>query len=314
MVRKLTYAMFLSLALIGKIYVHSECIFSRSKDFRPAYGRLHEIRALIPQRTPYLACTATVTKSIREEVIHNLEMVDCEFIHTSPDRPNIFYDVCPRLDIETDFQPIVKSLTENLIDTPRTVIYCRSLNMCADLYAHFHHELGQKSYFPSGAETISDNRLFAMFHANTPQHIKEVVLQSLTHPKGVVRIVFATIALGMGVNLRDVNTVIHYGAPLSIDDYFQESGRAGRSGGEAKSIVYWKPIDCPVRREPTNTRDHEAIAVRSYLENATVCRRKWLLDYLTPYALNMEMILPNAVISVYINFIVSFVFWCILSF
>ena len=171
----------------------------------------------MPQGTPYLACTATATRSIRDEVITSLEMVDCEFIHASPDRSNIFYAVRPRLDIEVDMQPILQSLKENLINTPRMIIYCRSLNTCDDLYAHFYHELQEKAYYPGGAEITSDNRLFAMFHANTPQHNKEVVLKSMTKPDGVVRIVFATVALGMGVDLRDVNTIIHYGAPLSID-------------------------------------------------------------------------------------------------
>ena len=87
------------------------------------------------------------------------------------------------------------------------IIYCRSLNTCADLYAHLHNEHQEMAYYPSGAETISDNRLFAMFQANTPQHNKEVVLKSMTKPDGVVRIVFATVASGMGVDLRDVNTI-----------------------------------------------------------------------------------------------------------
>ena len=243
---------------------------------------MHEIRALVPHGTPYLACTATATKSVRDEVIKSLEMEDCEFIYTSPDRPNIFYEVKRRLDIDNDIHHIVHSLKEHLVNTPRTIIYCQSLNTCADLYAHFHHELGERSYFPNGAEAISDNRLFAMFHANTPQHNKEVVLKSMTQTHGVVRIVFATIALGMGVNLHDVNTVIHYGAPRSIDDYFQESGRGGRSGGDALSVVYWKPVDCPVKKEPTSTHDHETIAVRKYLENTTECRRMWLLHYFDP--------------------------------
>ena len=67
----------------------------------------------------------------------------------------------------------------------------------------------------------------------------------MDQPDGVVRIVFATVALGMGVNLQGVNTIIHYGAPRSIDDYFQESGRGGRTGHYAESIVYWTPSDCP---------------------------------------------------------------------
>ena len=161
-------------------------------------------------------------------------MVGCTFIHTSPDRPNIFYDVRVRTDIETDTQPVVNILSKYLINMPRMIVYCRSLNSCADLYAHFHHEFQEKSYYPHGAEPISD--LFAMFHANTPQHNKDVVLKSMTSPCGVVRIVFATVALGMGVNLCNVDTIIHYGSPMSIDDYFQESGRAGCSGNYANLL------------------------------------------------------------------------------
>jgi len=118
-----------------------------------------------------------------------------------------------------------------------------------------------------------------MFHSCTPEHNKDVILKSLLVPDGVVRIVFATIALGMGVNLQDVNNIVHYGAPRSLEDYFQESGRGGRSGGDAVSTIYWKPVDCPLHTEPISLRDHEQIAVRRYVENVTACRRKWLLDY-----------------------------------
>ena len=90
-----------------------------------------------------------------------------------------------------------------------------------------------------------------MFHSSTPQHNKQVILKSLTHNDGIVCIVLATVALGIGVNIKDVNLIVHYGAPHSIDDYFQESGRGGRSGDYACSIVFWKPLDCPVKKEPT---------------------------------------------------------------
>ena len=111
----------------------------------------------------------------------------------------------------------------------------------------------------------------------TPQHNKDVILQSLRDPKGVVRVVFAMVALGMGIDLQDVNTVIHYGAPRSLEDYFQESGRGRRSGGSARSVVFWKPRDCPVKVKPSTTRDQEVIDVRRYLENCSECRRKVLL-------------------------------------
>ena len=200
-------------------------------------------------------------------------------MYTSPDRPNIFYEVRPRTDMETDLEPLLQSLRQLANRAPRVIVYCRSLNSCADLYAHFHYELGDNSYYPSDSPHLSHHRLFGMYHLNTPQYNKDVILKSLTQPDGVVRIVFATTALGMGVNLCNVNTIIHYGAPHSIDDYSQESGRGGRSGDDARSVVYWKPIDCPVRKDLVTTRDKEVADVRRYLANTDICRRFWLLDY-----------------------------------
>ena len=234
---------------------------------------------MVPSRTPFMACTATATKNDKVELLESLEMRGYVEVSASPDRPNIFYKVKTRSDFETDLDHVLSSLKSKSISAPRVLVYCKSIDMCADLYAHFHYELGEDSYYPPGSPHLSDYRMFGMFHAGTPQYNKDVILQSLLHPEGVVRVVFATVALGMGVNLKDVNTIIHYGAPKSIEDYFQESGRGGRSGGDAVSVVYWKPVDCPVSKNPVTRHDHELIAVRRYLENSTLCRRWWLLDH-----------------------------------
>ena len=81
-----------------------------------------------------------------------------------------------------------------------------------------------------------------MFHASTPQHSKDVIMRSLHDCHSTVRVVFGSVA--MGINIHGVNTIIHYGAPSSIDDYFQASGGGGRSTDSAYSIVYWTPKDC----------------------------------------------------------------------
>lgn len=148
--------------------------------------------------------------------------------------------------------------------------------MCATLYAHFLHCLGDLSYYPSDVTQISDN---SMFHSNTPDHNKQVILKSLVKSDGVVRVVFATTALGIGVDFVGLNTIIHYGAPHSLDDYFQESGRAGRSSASATSTVYWQPIDAPLRKDSNKPHDVEVNLVRSYLENCEGCRRCQLIDY-----------------------------------
>ena len=151
--------------------------------------------------------------------------------------------------------------------------------MVADLYAHFHYKLGDNSYYPEGAEHISANRLFGMYHATTSTHNKKVIQKSMKDAQGVVRIVFATIALGMGVNMIGVNTVWHYGAPSSLDDYMQESGWGGRGGDKTKSVVSLKPVDAPLHRDLTAGSNAAVAAVRHYLENTSECRRVQLLRY-----------------------------------
>ena len=76
-------------------------------------------------------------------------------------------------------------------------------------------------YYPPGAPELSVNRLFGMFHAKTPQRSKDNIVRSLEDPNGVVRVVFASVAIGMGVDLHGVNIILHDGAPSSIEDYFQ---------------------------------------------------------------------------------------------
>lgn len=110
-------------------------------------------------------------------------------------------------------------------------------------------------------------------------HCHTVILKSMATMDGTTRVVFVTNALGMGVHFAGVNTVIHYGAPHRLDDYLQESDRAGRTGEQATSTIYWCLSDAPKYKEPKNKRMEETLAVRSYLENTKECRRRQLLRY-----------------------------------
>ena len=136
----------------------------------------------------------------------------------------------------------------------------------------FLYELGDNSFYLS-------NWLFGMFHSGTSDHNKDVIIKSMCDPKGIVKVVFATIALGMGVNLASLNKVIHYGAPRSLDDYFQEYGRTGRSGEHAYSIIYWFSPDAPRYKDTSDHYKQETVLVRDYLENTETCRKTQLLKY-----------------------------------
>ena len=226
-----------------------------------------------------VALTATATRSVKADVIAKLELGGCKEVSVSPNRDNIYYKVRRSNTIESDFASIVSLQKTAKIKATRTIVYCRTKNVCADLYQYFHRTLGDDSYYPPDAPKISMNRLFGMFHAQTTDHIKDHIISSMSQACGTVRVVFATVALGMGVNFVNLNHIVHYGAPSSIDDYFQESGRSGRSGDHATSVIYWKPIDAPSRKDLSNPRHVETLAVRSYLENDKECRRSQLVGY-----------------------------------
>ena len=243
----------------------------------------------MPPCTPMLATTATVTKVMRDSIIDTLEMVGCCFVCESPNKPNITYEVQHKGTVQEDFKDVVADLVENNIKARRVLIYCQSLDMCASLYAHFLYSLQDASYYPTGAEKISDNRLFGMFHSCTDGHNKKVIMNSLSRADGVVRVVFATMALGMGVDVKNLDFVVHYGAPRSLEDYFQESGRAGRQQQQSLSRIYWKPSEAPVRSNLAIHRNQELKLVRNYLENTVLCRRFMLLNYFDPVcAMNLE--------------------------
>ena len=149
-----------------------------------------------------------MTPPILDDVIDKLDMKGCEMVCVSPDLPNIYCKVRPRLTID-DFRPLVDSLRAERNKASRVIVYFRSLNTVADLFAHFLYTSGVGSYHPPGAEQISDNTLFGMYHANTSTHNKEVFQKSMQDVHGVVRIVFATVTLGVGVNIVGVNTTWH---------------------------------------------------------------------------------------------------------
>ena len=93
-------------------------------------------------------------------------------------------------DLETDFSETLSTLKEKQKDTLRVVVYIRTLMICADLFSHFSYEMGKSQYYPPSAPELSENRLFGMFHASTPQHSKDVIMGSLQDCHGTVRVVW----------------------------------------------------------------------------------------------------------------------------
>ena len=147
------------------------------------------------------------------KVASTLEMIEYVTVCLSPNRPNIKYHARRKSNIGNDFARLLSTLREKLVLTPRVIVYCNTLLTCAELFDYFSYEMGISRYYPPGAPELSVNRLFG--HAKTPQRSKDNIVRSLQDPNGVVRVVFASVAIGMGVNLQGVNIILHYGAPCS---------------------------------------------------------------------------------------------------
>ena len=211
---------------------------NRSRDFRPAFDQIRDLRAFIPHGVPMLAATALVTEAMHEERVKKLDMSGCHIVSVSPNKKYIFYEVLVRSTIDEDLDSIVTDLTVNNIKAKCVLAYCQSLNMCSALYVHFLYTFEENSYYLSRTEQVSDNRLFGMYHSCTDEYNKRVIIDSLSQSDGVVCVVFAMMALGMGVDFRDIHHVIHYGTSRSLEDYLQESGRVGRNGQQSFSKVF----------------------------------------------------------------------------
>ena len=134
----------------------------------------------------------------------NFEMSEVVTVKLSPNCSNIMYVVRRRTDLETDFSESLSTLKEKQKDTLRVVVYCRTMMICADLFSRFSYEMGKSLYYPPSAPELSENHLFCMFHASTPQHSKDVIMRSFQNCHGTVRVVFACVAMRMGIYLNGV--------------------------------------------------------------------------------------------------------------
>ena len=141
--------------------------------------------------------------------------------------------------IHEAFGWLIDMIKERGPKTPRTIIYCKQQKECGRLFRHFKLELGDNAYYPLHCEPSSANMIIGMYHHNTLKKHQERVLDRLFDEAGVCRVVFASTALGMGVNIKDIRMFIHYGPPMHMDDFVQEMGRAGRDLQPAKAMLIY---------------------------------------------------------------------------
>ncbi|XP_067026602.1 bifunctional 3'-5' exonuclease/ATP-dependent helicase WRN-like [Acropora muricata] len=246
------------------------------KTFRPAYAQLGILGAMFPN-VPVVALMATATEKTKSQISSSLGMVKPEVIEVNPNRKNIFYSCSTRPHtgddkIEVLLLPYIAKLQVMREKMPLTVIYS-NLQVCGECFSVFDRYLGEEQYTPIGSLHFAKNRLFAQFHANYPEKEKNDILDELLKGPGKIRVLFVTIAFGIGVDCPRIREVVHIGVPNTMEEYFQESGRAGRDGNPALSKVFYS-YSYDISRAQKNFHP----VMRKFVSTEN-CRRRVILEY-----------------------------------
>ena len=244
----------------------AHCISEWGHDFRPEYRRLREMMDQIDEKVPVIALTATATPKVQGDIVHNLGLRNPDIYISSFNRPNLEYEVRPKVRKDQTIKGMVKFIHENRGKSG--IIYTLNRKTTEEL-----------------AEILNVNGIKAgAYHAGLDSKLRAERQDQFLNED--MQVIVATIAFGMGIDKPDIRFVIHYNIPKSLENYYQETGRAGRDGMEGKCILYYSHKDVAKLEHFLRDKQLSEREVGGQLIDEMVafaesgqCRRKVLMNY-----------------------------------